>query len=663
MHPNVIPQVFDALPVSLPGDVVCAGLPGLSAPGAGGGAGAGPGAGFGLGLIARKTGGRYAPVVMRVTGEARVYLAGLRDAAGRVHGWYEVHVQLAPSDAAGPGGEAVSNAQSDAVWAERAGRWQQVSSAMGTLACGYEKRPGPVLMLDSGGNLVSHLKDRSRSWALCTDEGVLEQAGLGGYAGNTERYIWEVAADGKGDAASLTLASSAGDDVLAAVGAAGAEQIVSLGGRWMVMPLAGLSLESWLEVLEATSKASEAREGKENGEAAAGLVIQRLAKAGPVLVSRRGSSQGLAELFAAKAAVWAACVKQVADEVAASERPMLAVCPRLFAVRVGQRRGVPLAWQSEVVLTEGSAAREVKTQASGLALFVPGKGVSHALYSPHPGGATPAGAAGASGSNRWGKLSLRSVKADGGLVTLEATLTSEERLPPARDSIWVRFASGSQTLSLIGSVDTKGALAGNQVRFRTRPTKLSADVVAELEQLAGVPIEAEFRLLNPQTAACDMHGLAVLGARIFLKNGRLSLPEALDSIRNLAAEVGETRDDSVRLATRVAAVVAGDERWMQELGPQHAAGGTLDWQTAMGQIGQERWCTMLASLVRMLPGAGPESLCKHLSDVPAGRPSEPLEVMAGELSLLRDQAMLAVFGDSVADRELADLLRKALERA
>jgi hypothetical protein len=645
MHPNVIPQVFDALPAALPADVVCCVLPGQ-------------GAGFGLGVIAKRTGSRFAPVVLRVTGEAKVYLAALRDVAGRIHGWYELHVQLAPSDAAGPGGEAMSNAQSDRAWLERASRWQGTSCAMAAVAIGYESKPGPVLVLDEMGNLVSHVKDRNRRWAVCTDEEVLEKAGLGGYAGGIERYIWDVAADGRGDPSTLTLASTTSEDVVKALGAASADQVVTLGGRWMVMPLAGLSLEQWLEVLEATGKASDGREGKENGEAAAAITAQRLAKSGPILVSRRAGSQGLAELFAAKLAVWASCVSQVTQEVAVGQKPMLAVCPRMFAVRVGQRRGVPLAWQSEVVLTEGSAAREVKTQASGLALFVPAHQVSQALYTPH----ASSGGSGGGQVTRWGKLSLRSVKADGGLVTLEATLTSEERLPPARDSIWVRFASGSQTLSLIGSVDTKGALAGNQVRFRTRQTKLSSEVVGELEQLAGVPIEAEFRLLNPQTVACDMHGLAVLGARIFLKNGRLSLPEAMDSLRNLAAEVGETKDDTVKLATRVAAVVAGDERWMNELGPQHVAGGSLDWQVAMGQIGQERWCGLLAALVRMLPAAGPESLCKHLSDVPAGRPSEPLEEMDRQVRALADQAMLAVFGDSVADTELAEILRKAMER-
>jgi hypothetical protein len=206
-------------------------------------------------------------------------------------------------------------------------------------------------------------------------------------------------------------------------------------------------------------------------------------------------------------------------------------------------------------------------------------------------------------------------------IVIEGTLVPPEPQPVSpRDLLWIRLPLSVSRLDLYGHAYAAEGLAKGEIRFRTLPQKLSDSTVAALRSAEGVPFaNCAFEVVPLLSSPCDLYALGVLAVRTLLVNDQTSLAIALDEILSLARQVGlDTRSDSpISLPSRIRSLFEKDPRWLASLGPHRLMHREIAPESAIQLLPSELWMETLANIVRLFPGAGPDSQCRDLGDAHA----------------------------------------------
>lgn len=627
-------------------------------------------------------------VVLRELMDARVYLGCVSDVEGRVHRWVEVWVQDVDglSSALPVYREALTNRVLDDRWAARARSFDRLGPG-GIVRTGLEGRHSPPIFIDVPNLSPVTPIDRvsQKTYALCTDDKVLQANGLPAYGPSLQRFLFVPELGEK--SGFLPANRDAGLDSPQSL----AEQLgmgadcVALnpgGGLMMVTPFAPLSYEAYLDALGGTSTEgvtegllkdlaslaargrSEVMGGSRFGTPVSGTGAWSVGQPGLLMLGEPGRAGRLVEVLHLKLRLLGDVISAVRSVTMESQAPLLNISPSSFRVRLGLTAGsggpgLPYLWTARGVLVDPGVAVELPIKTTDASYYLAPGGDGPSIFAAQVVGRAARGK---------GLLRIRRVSVDGGETVLEGTITSSERLSPGRnDLVWLRFAVQGSRFDLYGVVDEQRALAGGEMRFRTLPQRLDGAASNTLKQSEGIPIpEALFELVPLLSSPCDLYSLAVLTVRTLLVDGKTTLAIALDEAMSLAYEANSTAEDasadgaSKPMWERIKGLFGKDPRWRESLGPQRLVGEGFAAEEALEVVPPELWCRVLAMLVRMFPGIGPESRCRDFGDAPLGGIHKVYDKVSEDLSEVLVKSRGLIVSDQRANREVAGLIESVL---
>ena len=610
-----------------------------------------------------KAGGRF--VILRTMLFGQVLLGCVLDTGGTVQDWVEVWIQDVSGLAGSPAviRESCSNAVVDGHWIEQS-EAAQATGAGQVMILGWESQhPIPVFVDVKRRAAVHPCESKSgHMLRLCEDEGLLAAKGLPGYGSSIHRYLYApelgedsplvpMTPDGPRNAATTEF-----DQAVAEAGEL--EPLNPAGGLLQVRRYCPIGLEPFVDVLGGGTwsgvfhGASQVPMGESLRELSQASTMQRLAE-GHLLLGGNGQAGRLIEVFHLKLRLLADAAAAVRAAVRTTQRPMLNVTADSFRVQLGEAgRGLPFLWMASLALAKPGEAVELPIEGSELKYYVLGSGAVASIYRP---------ASGQIPVRDQGVVRIRQIvpEADDAVV-VEGTLQSQERFHLAgSDLLWLRLRLSTGAVNLYSTVNTEGGMASGEVRFRSVAQRFDDKRRSELKALEGVPVDrVPFEVVPLLSTPCDLYALGVLAVRLLLTHPQQSLPVALDELLSLARECAEYYDEGVSLVVRIKGIMDGDERWARSLGPHRLIHDEMAAEEAFSYVPLDLWAEMLAMIVRMFPGVGPDSICRDYGDASPGGLQKVLDPTLDELDdlLIRSRSLIVV--DWAANREIHAVIRR-----
>jgi hypothetical protein len=607
-------------------------------------------------------------IILRETLDARVYLGCLADTAGRVQKWVEIWVQ----DPAGLANalpayrDALSNATLDDRWKARVESFECMLTAVGAQAgqftpatlvrTGWETSNPAPMFIDVPRKAPVFCKDKKTgaAWMLCEDEALLSRKGAPAYKSTLSRHLYQPE---MGDETPLLPLDVVGADA----NALGLDENVTPfnggGGLMMVQAYCPMSYEQYVDAITGVPAAGSGDPDslRKTLAIAAGVGVASAARSVGWLNMRGvGISGRLVEALHLKLMLLAGTVTALRGATAATQAPLLNVSANSFRVRLGDgHAALPLWWTAQPMLVEPGEGVELPIQGTQAKYFLAARAGGMSIYAPATLGRAAIGR---------GMLRLRDVQDVGGGVILEGTLSTQERVyPGTNDLLWLRFGVGPMRLDVYGMIDPKAALGSGELRIRTIPHALPADVVARLRSALGVPIpEVHFEVIPLISTPADLYALGVLAVRTLLVDGKRPLPVALDEILSLAARAASKIEDGADLPTRIAMAFEEDPRFPESLGPQRLLHEGADATKAFDAIPPRLWHSTLAMVIRMLTGIGPDASCKDVGDAPSGAVHRVFDESSDDLYALLSSCRGLIIADQALTSEVRGVVSGCL---
>jgi hypothetical protein len=637
-----------------------------------------PAAPLRLSIIARKQADPVAGhfVILRTLFDAVVYLGCLTDAGDRLHGYVEIWVQslngLAHSPAAAR--EALSNRTLDERWIRLFKTFDALEEAGTLFRTGYETQHPPPLFYDIQAGQVVHPVDPTSKtpWSLCTDDALLASKGLPAYSSSLHRYLVAgeksplipLTADAPSNTSTVPLAqitTPASGPALVPLNPGGG------GGLMLVRAHAPIALESLFDLLSGAPW-----EGILSGRSA--IHLDKLDEAleekngsssdmadGRLFLGKHGKWGRLTETFHLKLRLLADCLTGVRAMTAQTQRPLLNLAAASFQVNIGagsRAHALPFLWTAVAQLVDPGDAVTLRMEGADVQYFLRGLASPGSVYQPDSITRAAAGR---------GTLRIRKTMNDSSGIILEGTLTTQERLasggggdgPTRNDLVWLRVPIGSQRIDLFGHIEKEPALAAGEWRFRTERQRMPDSTAAQLKSAEGIPIpETLFDVIPLLSAPCDLYALAILAARALLVDAENTLAIAADELISLARQVALQHQPDVPIAERIRAIFQGDSRWLNSLGPHRLTRESIAPQEAFDLVPATLWFDTLGLLVRMLPGMGPDSICRDFGDAPRGGIHKIYDPAVETLDTLLVRTRSLIVIDWRFNREIHAVLRR-----
>jgi hypothetical protein len=318
-----------------------------------------------------------------------------------------------------------------------------------------------------------------------------------------------------------------------------------------------------------------------------------------MLSERQGRAGRMAETLHLKLRLFHGAVQAVYRFVHSHGRPLLNLSSASFRVSFAEPvAGLPFLWTMRVELVD------------------PGDAVSI-----DAGGADEAEKpyfirAGADDRGLQGEGSLRvrdAVTAPGGRSSIVGTMNPDRPMRATGGHlIWFRapLADDGATIDLYATVDPEQRLADHEWRIRSVP--------------------------------------------------RVLPPAAVDELQALATQVRDEYDAKRPLAQRIGEIFTRDTRWLDAIGPHHLTGGELSPAEAETSLPMRLWYETLAVLVRMFPGAGPDSVCAGEAVSPPGALQQAFVPTLTELDQLLLRSRSLVVTDWRFNEEVRSLVMKQM---
>jgi hypothetical protein len=182
-----------------------------------------------------------------------------------------------------------------------------------------------------------------------------------------------------------------------------------------------------------------------------------------------------------------------------------------------------------------------------------------------------------------------------------------------------------------------------------------------MRAVEGAPIpQVQFEIIPVLATPFDLYSLGVLAARTLLVNNQTSLPVALDELHALAHEVASSHDGKAGLTKRIEVVFGKDESWKESLGPHRVTYDDVKPQAALELVTPSLWWDVLAMMVRMFPGMGPDSTCRDFGHAPPGGLHRVFDQALTDLDNLLVRTRSLIVTDSRFNREVRSVIERTL---
>ncbi|HMJ64100.1 MAG TPA: hypothetical protein VK615_02025, partial [Candidatus Binatia bacterium] len=377
-----------------------------------------------------------------------------------------------------------------------------------------------------------------------------------------------------------------------------------------------------------------------------------------LFLSSYGRNGRLVETFHLKLQLLTEAVRLVRAFVQRQQLPFLNLAADSFRVGLEDLgTKLPYFWTAQCALVKPSHAYALPIEAGEFRHFIRARVPGTSAYLPE----------GLSGSLQGsGSVRIRKVlPPDHGRTTLEGTLVLQEKLTASpNDLLWIRLPLPTGRVDLYGHLYQTESLAQGEARFRTIPQKLSESVVKALTSAEGVSFaRSPFEVVPLLSTPCDLYALAVLGVRTFLVNEQMSLAVALDEMLSLARQIATEHRADAPLSDRIRGVLQKDARFAESLGPHRLLREEVQPEEVYKIIPAELWHALMAAIVRMFPGIGPDSMCKDFGDAPALALESVFDAPLRELDqlLVRSRSLIVI--DWTYNREVSLAIDEFLEKA
>lgn len=604
-------------------------------------------------------------VVLRDHIDAVVYLGCVTDTGGTVQEWLELWVQDVDRLAEAPPSarEALTNAVLDDRWDRTCAALQGGERPL-TIQTGMEKGAGAPTWIDRKSKVPVHPKDRESGacWKMCTDDAILEKAGLPPYSRTLHRYLFLPELGAESPFVAITAGAPSSDALRPLTSVVAGGNLIAFnagGGRLLVRRYSPVGYEalvdlygggSWKGITHGREMLDLELSTRSNGAGRADELTE-----GGLFLGPQGKLGRLLEAFHLKLRAFSDAIDSVRSLTQAAQRPLLNVSSQSFQVRMDQpARGLPYLWTARVTLADPGDAVALPIQATDAKYYAPGRSSGPSVYLPQI----------ASGGTRGrGTVRIREVLTERGEETvLEATLATGERIEASKnDLVWIRLNLRDQRVDLYARLDAKSAMAAGEWRLRTVPRRMDSATLEQVTAAKGVPIpESGFEHIPLMSSPVDLYSLGVLGVRTLLVNPGTSLPVALDEVLSLARAAAADSDGKSLLSERIGRLFDRDPRWLESLGPQRLIHEEAEAKLVLEMVPATLWWETLALLARMFPGVGPESWCADLGDARQGGLHMVYEGVRGELDrlLIRTRSLLVI--DWRFNREIHAVLRDSV---
>jgi hypothetical protein len=611
------------------------------------------------------TGGGTPFYLLRETVDASIYLGCLTDRAGDPKTWIEIWVQNIDhiTESFRARLEALSNPLVDRRWFERLAMFRKINRNT-LVETGWETvHPSPIYFDPRANRLICPVDPvTSRAFTLCTEDDALAAAGLAPYTSSLHRYLW----NGPGAKPAVFVATTAGSSVPTGIATTG-EAFPGLvpfnpsGGFLLVRLFDPIGIADYADLLGGRSWSGPCagRAYFDLGGAYSHLQdANSLLQRGAHLFSGRNGSGGvLREVFHLKLNLLVQALSQTRLAIRSQQTPMLNLNSESFRVRLSQTgTGLPFFWTALVELVESSGGVPLSVETSESRYFIPPAMPGASIYRPETLPVLSTGQ---------GVLRIREVLPPVPEGTrIEATLASDERLEAAgSDLVHLRFALPTGRVDLYGHANKSEALAKGETRIRTLPQKLPADTLIAVQQAAGVPISTvHFEILPILASPCDMYALGVLAARLMLVDEEITLSVALDQILSLAQQVSAKYSEEKPFPVRLRSVIDDDPRWRLALGPHRLTTRSELREVAPSVIPNDLWWDTLGIVLRLFPGAGPDSFCRDFGDAPALALERIFDQPIAELEALQARTRSLVVTDWDQNLEIHQAISAAMAK-
>jgi hypothetical protein len=604
-------------------------------------------------------------VLLRELHDARVYAGCVTDAGGRLRDWIELWVQNVDGlDASLPAyRETFSNHSLDERWKDCARSLAEIAPD-NFIETGWEaKHPRPTL-LDLSKIAPVFPGEGDDRWELCRDDRVLQEAGLPGYSTSLFRYLYQ---PGKGNSTGFisTVSGAPENAVTTTLSEATENHHIAFnaqGGLMLATTLFPIAYDEYADLLS-----GKPWKGIEHGKKtfSFGGVYSTLSdwqeiqqNGAHLFLSSYGRHGRLVETFHLKLQLFTDALRLVRLFVQRQQLPCLNLAADSFRVKLtdlGTR--LPYFWTAQCALVKPSHAYALPIEAGEFRHFIRARVPGTSAYLPEGLSTSLQG----SGSVRIRKL----LPPNQGRTTLEGTLVLQEKLTASpNDLLWIRLPLTSGRVDLYGHLYQTESLAQGEARFRTIPQKLSEGVVKALTAAEGVSFaRSPFEVVPLLSTPCDLYALAVLGVRTFLVNDQMSLAVALDEMLSLARQVAAEHRADASLIERVADLLQKDTRFANSLGPHRLLREEVSPEEIYKIIPPDLWHSILAAIVRMFPGVGPDSICKDFGDAPALALESVFDAPLRELEqlLVRSRSLIVI--DWTYNREVSSAIEEFLADA
>ncbi|MHC4213994.1 MAG: hypothetical protein ACYSWP_11530, partial [Planctomycetota bacterium] len=606
-------------------------------------------------------------VLIRETIDARVLLGCLIDKSGRLHEWLELWLQNTEFliNTVSACRQSISNKTLDQQWHRQAQAFEKLDEQAIIMTAWETENPLPTF-LDISTLSPIHPCDTNSSeqWKLCKDEGLLQQKQLPNYCSSIHRYLYLPASGPDSHFIPVTPGAPTNDYTKPISEICGdSSKFIPLNpsaGLMMVKKHEPIALETFIDILNGAKW-----DGIKHGRSVLDIdeKLYALSKdrnfsceQGRLFLETHGMCGRFIETFHLKLRLLADIVSSVHAMVSQLNRPMLNICPENWQVKIGEYgRGLPFLWTATALIADPGDAIKLAIEKSDFQYYLPALTTGTSVYRPIVTSMTTRGNA---------SVRIREVLPDTGDTTIvEGTFTTRERIDVAGfDLISFQLNLTHGSVNLYGRLEENSAMATGEWRFRTVGQKFGDVIVSDLRSAQGVPMHGiPFEIIPLLSSPCDMYSLAVMAVRILLNDDKTTLPVAIDETLSLSRQVNMDSDSSANLETRIRNTFANDNRWLESLGPQHLTFDKITAEDALGLIPNELWWAALAIILRMFPGADPESECKNYGDAKPGGLHKVFERTITDLDNLILRSRSLIVADWKSNQEIAAVIQEYLK--
>ena len=610
---------------------------------------------------AEPAGGRL--VILRETFDARVAFGCVTDRGGQVHRWAEVWIQTVGglADLAPACREALSNHILDERWRKHYELLKELDPDA-VLTGGWETEHPPATFIDLHSLQPVVLSDAEGAPALelCRDDAALTAAGLSPYATTLDRYLHAPGAESPSfvrvtPEAPINERVAALTDVLAGRG-----ELLPLnpeGGLMLVRTHCAIPYDRFVSILggDTWDGVRHGRSSVFTGDPGEGLRegAGGAERSGRLFLGSHGRSGRLVEALHLKLCLLRDVAETVRSTVQRLKRPILNLKADSFRVGLGRVGcGLPALWTARGDLVDPGNAVVLPLPTAEAEYYLQAVEEGASVYWPAAAGLPVRGRS---------TVRIRSVQ-DGKSVgtVIEGTFLAQERINlAASDLIWLRLNLGEAgRVDLYARLDEKKALAGGEWRFRTVDQKFAEARLKALRAAEGVPMpETPFEIIPLLSTPCDLYSLGVLAVQTLLVDQETTLPVALDEALSLIRQVAIEHNAGTPLRDRVRKIFDSDPRWAGSLGPNRLVREEISCPQALDLVPAELWWDVLAMLVRVFPGVGPDSACRDFGDAVRGGAHRVFDTLLSDLGELVVRTRSLIVIDWRFNREIHAVVR------